>query len=161
MSTLCERGTGESAETLTHFARLCPKFREAKTSAHNQMRQAISSLLIPVVGPHWVVLQEFQMDITGLRLLLVWNIRIARDQQLQMAGPKQECHFARWQHEWILVSYLLIRSLLWIYAAHLMCIRIHYLRRLFGSRKDIARLWTPLKTIPARVGQCIVSLPGK
>ena len=38
----CEAGV---PETLTHFASVCPRFREARTSAHNQVRQVVSSFL--------------------------------------------------------------------------------------------------------------------
>ena len=38
----CEMGV---PATLTHFACVCPQFREAQTSAHNQVRQVVSSFL--------------------------------------------------------------------------------------------------------------------
>ena len=54
----CDAGV---PETLTHFACVCPQFREALTSAHNQVRKVISSYLIRWVGPKWTVHEETQM----------------------------------------------------------------------------------------------------
>ncbi len=38
-------------ESLTHFACLCPKLREARTSAHNQVRNVITSFLTSILRP--------------------------------------------------------------------------------------------------------------
>jgi hypothetical protein len=40
-------------ESRTHFACLCPKFREARTSAHNQVRDVITSFLTATLRPEW------------------------------------------------------------------------------------------------------------
>ena len=55
-------------ETLTHFACVCPQFREARTSAHNQVRQVVSSFLTRCVGPKWTVYEETRMGNMGLNL---------------------------------------------------------------------------------------------
>ena len=55
-------------ETLTHFACVCPKFREARTSAHNQVRTAITLLLHSILGPEWELFEETPVVRTGLTL---------------------------------------------------------------------------------------------
>jgi hypothetical protein len=55
-------------ETLTHFACICPKFREARTLAHNQVWNVITSFLSTHVGPQWKMYDETQMAKTGLLL---------------------------------------------------------------------------------------------
>ena len=55
-------------ETLTHFACVCPKFREARTSAHNQVRAVITSFLHSILGPEWELLEETRIARTGLTL---------------------------------------------------------------------------------------------
>ena len=55
-------------ESLTHFACVCPKFREARTSAHNQVRDVITSFLTSTLGSEWTVFEETRMAQTGLIL---------------------------------------------------------------------------------------------
>ena len=43
-SPICLHCWEGAPESLTHFACVCPKFREARTSAHNQVRDVITSL---------------------------------------------------------------------------------------------------------------------
>ena len=64
-------------ETLTHFACLCPKFREARTSAHKQLRQTIISFLRQMVGPNWIVSEEARMGQLGLTLRPVPASRVS------------------------------------------------------------------------------------
>ncbi len=47
---------------------VCLQFREAQTSAHNQVLKVISSYLIRWVGPKWTVHEETQMGNMGLTL---------------------------------------------------------------------------------------------
>ncbi len=61
----CDAGV---PETLTHFACVCPQFREALTSAHNQVRKVISSFLIRWISPKWIVHEE-----TRDRSLFFWK----------------------------------------------------------------------------------------
>jgi hypothetical protein len=44
----------ETRETLAHFACVCPRFREGRTAAHNQVRKLISSLLVKNLHHLWV-----------------------------------------------------------------------------------------------------------
>ena len=60
---------GEGApESLTHFACICPKFREARTSAHNQVRDVVTSFLNSTLGAEWTMYEETRMSRTGLIL---------------------------------------------------------------------------------------------
>ncbi len=43
-SPMCPHCTGQVLETLTHFPCVYPQFRAARRSAHNRVRQVISSL---------------------------------------------------------------------------------------------------------------------
>lgn len=55
-------------ESLTHFACVCPKFREARTSAHNQVRNIITSFLDSTLDAEWTLFEETRMANTGLTL---------------------------------------------------------------------------------------------
>jgi hypothetical protein len=79
-------------ESLTHFACLCPKFREARTSAHNQLRDVITSFLISTLRPEWTLFEETRMAKTGL---------ILRSSSLTADDVDQ---LSRRQPDWILLS---------------------------------------------------------
>ena len=61
----CQEGVPES---LTHFACVCPKFREARMSAHNQVLDEITSFFTSTLGPLWKMFEETRMVKTGLIL---------------------------------------------------------------------------------------------
>ncbi len=50
----CSEGT---PECLTHFACVCPKIREARTSAHNQVRAVVTSFLSSTLGSECLLAQ--------------------------------------------------------------------------------------------------------
>jgi hypothetical protein len=77
-------------ESRTYFACVCPKFREARTSAHNQVRAVITSFLSNAVGPEWKMYEETPISRTGLVLR---PPALATIDQLGMRQP-----------DWILVS---------------------------------------------------------
>ncbi len=79
-------------ESLTHFACLCPKFREARTSAHNQVRDVITSFLTSTLRLKWTLFEETRMAKTGL---------ILRSSSLT---DDDVDHLGRRQPDWILVS---------------------------------------------------------
>ena len=58
----------EKRETLAHFAFVCPRFREGRTAAHNQVRKLILSLLAKCLHNRWELHEETPMVNTGLRL---------------------------------------------------------------------------------------------
>ena len=89
---ICPHCDEKVPESLTHFACLCPKFREARTSAHNQVRDVITSFLISTLRPEWTLFEETRMEKTGL---------ILRSSSLTADDVDQ---LGRRQPDWILVS---------------------------------------------------------
>ena len=75
---LCPHCPTAVPETLAHFACVCPQFREARTSAHNQVRNVITSFFTPLVGPQWRMYDETSMSRTGLILRPVSAVRVAQ-----------------------------------------------------------------------------------
>jgi hypothetical protein len=55
-------------KSLALFACVCPKFREARTSAHNQVQNVFTSFLNSALESKWTVFEETQMARTGLVL---------------------------------------------------------------------------------------------
>ena len=89
---ICPHCDEKVPESLTHFACLCPKFREARTSAHNQVRDVITSFLISALRPEWTLFEETRMAKTGLIL--------------RSSSPTADDvdQLGRRQPDWILVS---------------------------------------------------------
>ena len=98
---------GEGArETLTHFACVCPKFREARTSAHNQVRRVITFFLARILGRKWKMFEETCMKNTGLTLSPVPAALVAQAQQRPVEDDSERlCALDRWQPDWIFVSH--------------------------------------------------------
>ena len=67
-SPTCPHCNEEVPESLAHFACVCPKFREARTSAHNQVRDVVTSFFNSALGSKWTVFEETRMSKTGLVL---------------------------------------------------------------------------------------------
>ena len=82
-------------ESLTHFACPCPKFREARTSAHNQVRNVITSFLTSTISPEWTLFEETRMAKTGLILRSSDSSSLTADDVDQLG---------RRQPDWILLS---------------------------------------------------------
>ena len=85
----CDAGV---PETLTHFACVCPQFREARTSAHNQVRKVISSYLIRWVGSKWMVHEETWMGHMGLPLSKVPATVVVDAGKLSRVDAHTNCH---------------------------------------------------------------------
>ena len=83
-------------ETLTHFACLCPRFREARTLAHNQVRQVITSFLQQTVGPAWRVFEETRMEQLGLILRSVTASRVAQALNRGTVYSEEDYNLGRW-----------------------------------------------------------------
>ena len=83
----CDEWTPES---LAHFACVCPKFRKARTSAHNQVQDVITSFLNSALGSKWTVFEETQMSRTSL--------------VLQPTSSATTDQLGRRQPDWVLVS---------------------------------------------------------
>jgi hypothetical protein len=77
-------------ESLAHFACVCPKFREARTSAHNQVRDVVTFFLTSTLGSEWTVFEETRMTWAGPVL-----------QSTSLATTDQ---LGRRQPDWVLVS---------------------------------------------------------
>ena len=84
----CGEGTPESP---THFVCVCPKFREASTSAHNKVRDVVTSFLRSTLGSEWTMFEEARMSSKGLILCSTFQ-----------ATAEQ---WGRLQQDWVLVSY--------------------------------------------------------
>jgi hypothetical protein len=52
-------------ETLAHFTTICPRFREARTAGHNQVRAKLTSLLAKCLTKQWQLFEETPMRRTG------------------------------------------------------------------------------------------------
>jgi ribonuclease HI len=95
-------------ETLTHFACVCPKFREARTSAHNQVRQVITFFFARTIGRKWKMFEETCMKSTGLILSPVSAASIAQARQRLVerdVDSESMCNLDRWQPDWVFVSH--------------------------------------------------------
>ncbi len=91
----CGEGVGE---TLTHFACICPKFREARTSAHIQVRRGITFFLARIIGRKWKMFEETCMKNTGLTLSPVSAAALSLAQQRRVEADSQRlCALDRWQ----------------------------------------------------------------
>ena len=89
-SPICPHCSDVVPESLTHFACVCPKFREARTSAHNKVRIVITSFLNSTLGANWKIFEETRMSKTGLKIC-----------STPQATAEQ---WGRRQPDWVLVS---------------------------------------------------------
>jgi ribonuclease HI len=106
-SQLCPFCSSAVPETLAHFACVCPQFREARTSAHNQVRRVVTSFLTPLLQSHWTAYEETQMQHTGLTLHLIPAARVAEalgQDPDPTADPDAVKDLGRWQPDWVFVS---------------------------------------------------------
>ena len=65
-SSECPHCSMGAAETLGHFACVCPRFREARTAAHNRAWDTVSSFIASKAGGHWKFHWDTPMMFTGL-----------------------------------------------------------------------------------------------
>ena len=100
-NAFCADGT---QETLTLFACLCPKFREARTSAHNQVRQTITSFLLQTEGPNWTLFEEVRMGQLGLMQRPVSSSRVAHALNRSPDASGRGDDLGSWQPDWVIVS---------------------------------------------------------
>ncbi len=90
-SPICPHCDERAPESLTHFACVCPKFRAARTSAHNKVRNVVTSFLNSTLGPEWTMFEETRMSHTGLLLC-----------STSQATAEQ---WGRRQPDWVLISH--------------------------------------------------------
>ncbi len=58
-------------ETMGHFLTQCPRFREARTEAHNQCLRAITRKLVEILPTDWQFYHDTPISATNLLGLLV------------------------------------------------------------------------------------------
>lgn len=126
----CNTGTPES---LTHFACVCPKFREARTSAHNNVRDVVTSFLSSTLGSEWTMFEETRMSNTGLILCST-----PKPQLNNGVGGSRTGSWCR---------SIINGLLLLISTARLMCIRLNYSLQLCVSNRH---------TYPSRTHSAII-----
>jgi hypothetical protein len=76
-SNICPYCTTGSAETLGHFACVCPKFRAARTAAHNKAWSTISSFVASKADKQW----KFHWDVPMTRTALILSSVLLEEQQ--------------------------------------------------------------------------------
>ncbi len=89
-SPLCPYCNSRENETLTHFTSICPRFREARTSAHNQVRRVITAFLARNIGRRWQMFEESSLKNTGLVLRPVSATSVAQAKRQPTADPDSE-----------------------------------------------------------------------
>ncbi len=89
-SPLCPHCSDNAIETLTHFACICPKFREARTAAHNQLRAVVATCLKSSLSEDWHTFEEKSLTATGLRLEKV------RAEEVLVARGESTAHAMDW-----------------------------------------------------------------
>ena len=105
-SPICTHCSSIEGETFNHFtsASVCPKFLEALTSAHNQVRRVITAFLARNIGRRWKMFEESSLRSTGLVLRPVSTTSVAQARRQPTDDPESEQDLGRWQPDWILVS---------------------------------------------------------
>jgi len=103
----CPYCTGQVKETFTHFTAVCPQFREARTAAHNQLREIVSNWLQNQLAESggWRLFEEVRMAQMGLRLRPVSAdvvINAGRHMQLKADGM---CDVGRLQPDLVALSW--------------------------------------------------------
>jgi hypothetical protein len=95
-SPLCPHCSSNVDETFTHFTSVCPKFREARTSAHNQVLRVITAFLIRNIGRRWKMFEESSLRSTGLVLRPVSTASVAQARRQPTDDLESEQDLGRW-----------------------------------------------------------------
>ena len=103
----CPHCSDNAIETLTHFACVCPKFREARTAAHNQLRAVVAAGLKSSLSEDWHTFEEKSLAATGLRLQRVQaaEVLLARGAKGAQEAEQDTVDISRWQPDFVLVSW--------------------------------------------------------
>ena len=103
----CPHCSNNELETLTHFACVCPTFREARTAAHNQLRAVLAASLKNFLSEDWSVFEETPLASTGLKLQQVPDdeVRLALDATESITPEAGNVRLDRWQPDFILISW--------------------------------------------------------
>ncbi len=108
-SPLSSHCSDNAIETLTHFACVCPKFREARTAAHNQLSAVVAACLKSSLSEdwlHWHTFEEKSLVATGLPLekVRVEEVLVARGEATAHATDWDTVDIGRWQPDFVLIS---------------------------------------------------------
>ena len=103
-SPLCPHCSCRENETFTHFTSVCPKFREACISTHNQVQRMITAFLARNIGRRWKMFEKKSPKSTGLVLRPVSATSVARARRQSTDDQDSVQDLGRWQTDWILVS---------------------------------------------------------
>ena len=105
-SAVCQHCNTQAVETLTHFLSICPGFHDARTAAHNRIRQALAGSLRKVLPSHWQLHEETPMSATGLELQPVPSALMIQAGRLLSTSiaPDEDIIPSRWQPDFMAVS---------------------------------------------------------
>ena len=103
----CPHCSDNAIETLTPFACVCPKFREARTAAHNQLRAVVAASLQSSLSEDWHTFEEKSLAATGLRLQRVraGEVLLARGESGAQDPAQDTVDISRWQPDFVLISW--------------------------------------------------------
>ena len=80
-SKQCPYCSSGQDETLSHFLSVCPRFHDARTAAHNQIRGQLSASLRKSLPNGWMQLEETRMAATSLLLRRVPTAQVQQSGQ--------------------------------------------------------------------------------
>jgi hypothetical protein len=93
-------------ETLSHFLSVCPRFHDARTAAHNQIRLQLSVSLRKSLPRRWLLYEETQMLATGLLLHRVPTVQVQNSGRLVSDADAAAGDMAvgKWRPDFIAIS---------------------------------------------------------
>jgi len=106
-SKQCQHCTSGQDETLSHFLSVCPKFHDARTAAHNQIRVNLSTSLQASLPGEWTLYEETPMrDIRHLQLRRVPSIQVKQSGRDVSAADEASgsMSLGNWRPDFVAVS---------------------------------------------------------
>ena len=106
-SKLCPHCSSGVNETLSHFLSVCPRFHDARTAAHNQIRARLSSSLKRHLPRKWKLYEEAAMLRTGLRMRPVSSARVRETGRCVSEADLEtgRMSLSRWQPDFVAVCF--------------------------------------------------------
>jgi ribonuclease HI len=106
-SKLCPHCASGANETLSHFLSVCPRFHDARTAAHNQIRARLSSSLKRHLPRKWKLYEEAAMLRTGLQLRPVSSAMVRETGRCVSEADLEagRMSLSRWQPDFVSVSF--------------------------------------------------------
>ena len=107
VSKICPHCSSGANETLSHFLSVCPRFHDARTAAHNQIRARLSSYLKRHLPRKWKLYEEAAMLRTGLQLRPVSSARVRETGRCVSEADLEagRMSLSRWQPDFVSVSF--------------------------------------------------------